>query len=148
MGRRRGIYTVGYEDLSLRQFIAKMRENDIQTVVDVRLNASSRRPGFSKRALEQALTRVGIGYLHERDLGNPPENREAFRSGPIEEGRVRMRARLSNGSAESLERLIQRAKTERVAVLCVERFDANCHRHVITEMAKERDPNLYVTSVW
>jgi uncharacterized protein (DUF488 family) len=146
--RRRGLYTVGYEDLRIEQFVAKLRELEIQTVIDVRLNASSRRPGYSRRALERVLSRVGIGYEHLRELGNPPENRAAFRNGSLEEGRRLMRARLANGGAESLQRLVRRGRNERVAVLCVERFDVSCHRQVIIEMAKELDPALYATAVW
>lgn len=109
MQRRAGIYTIGYEDLRIDQLVTKLRENEIETVVDVRLNASSRRPGFSKRGLTTALSAAGIGYLHERDLGNPPENRDAFRNGPVEEGRQHMKQRLENGSSEALGRLVDRA---------------------------------------
>jgi uncharacterized protein (DUF488 family) len=148
MKRSGGVYTIGYEDLRIEQFINKMRENEIDTVVDVRLTPSSRRAGFSKSCLAKALAAVGIGYVHERDLGNPADNRDAFRKGPLEEGRQRMRVRLENGSGEALQRLVERAKGERVAVLCVEVSDARCHRQVIVEMAREIEPELFATSIW
>jgi uncharacterized protein (DUF488 family) len=143
-----GLFTIGYEDLRIDQFVNKLRENCINTVVDVRLTASSRRPGFSKTALTSALAAAGVGYVHERDLGNPPSNRDAFRKGRVEEGRVLMKARLENGSADALRRLIDRAGHERVAVLCVEAFDAACHRQVIVEMAREADAKLRTASIW
>jgi uncharacterized protein (DUF488 family) len=143
-----GLYTIGYEDLRIDQLVNKLRENQIDTVVDVRLNASSRRPGFSKRALTSALSAAGIGYLHERDLGNPPETRDAFRNGPVEEGRRQMKQRLENGSSEALGRLVDRARRERVAVLCVEVADHRCHRQVIVEAAKEIEPGLFTTTIW
>ncbi len=148
MERTEGIYTIGYEDLRLDQFLNKLRENRIDTVVDVRLTPSSRRAGFSKGVLAKALDAADIGYIHERDLGNPPENRAAFRRGPLEEGRCRMKARLENGSAPALQRLVERATQERVAVLCVEMADARCHRQVIVEMAREIAPELFTTSIW
>ncbi|MHB1511257.1 MAG: DUF488 domain-containing protein [Acidimicrobiales bacterium] len=143
-----GLFTIGYEDLRIDQFVNKLRENHINTVVDVRLTASSRRPGFSKTALTSALAAAGVGYVHERDLGNPPSNRDAFRKGRVEEGRVLMKARLENGSADALRRLIDRAGHERVAVLCVEAFDATCHRQIIVEMAREIEPGLKTISIW
>lgn len=143
-----GLFTIGYEDLRIDQFVNKLRENAIDTVVDVRLTASSRRPGFSKTALTNALAAAGIGYVHERDLGNPPANRDAFRKGDLEEGRVLMRARLENGSAEALGRLVERAGHERVAVLCVEAVDARCHRQVIVEMAREAKPGMKTVGIW
>jgi uncharacterized protein (DUF488 family) len=148
MKRADGVYTIGYEDLRIDQFINKMRENQIEAVVDVRLTPSSRRAGFSKTPLAKALAVAGIEYVHERDLGNPPENRDAFRKGPLEEGRQRMRVRLENGSGEALRRLVARAKRERVAVLCVEVADQRCHRQVIVEMAREIEPELFTTSIW
>lgn len=143
-----GLFTIGYEDLRIDQFVNKLHENHIDTVVDVRLTASSRRPGFSKTALTKALAAAGIGYVHERDLGNPPSNRDPFRKGRLEEGRVLMRARLENGSADALRRLVERAALERVAVLCVEALDARCHRQVIVEKAREAEPGLKTVSIW
>ncbi len=148
MERSEGVYTVGYEDLRIDQLLRKLRENHIDTVVDVRLTPLSRRPGFSKGPLTKALAAAGIGYSHERELGNPPDNRDAFRKGPVDEGRQRMRERLQNGSGEALRRLVQLARHERVAVLCVELADLRCHRQVIVEMAREIDPELFTTSIW
>ena len=148
MKRSDGIYTIGYEDLRIDQFINKLREHGIEAVVDVRLTPSSRRPGFSKVSLAKTLAAASIEYVHERDLGNPPDNRAAFRKGPLEDGRQRMRLRLENGSGEALQRLVKRARQERVAVLCVEVTDVRCHRQVIVEMAREIEPELFTTSIW
>ena len=142
------MYTIGYEDLRIDEFLNKLREYKIDTVVDVRLIPSSRRPGFSKGPLTAALEAADIAYTHERDLGNPSDNREAFRKGPLEVGRTRMRKQLQIGAGETLRRLVVRGMTERVAVLCVEIDDAKCHRQVIVEMAREIEPSLSVTSIW
>jgi uncharacterized protein (DUF488 family) len=146
--RPTGVYTIGYEDLRIDQFLKKLVEHRIDTVVDVRLTPSSRRPGFSKGPLTAALAAAHIAYAHERDLGNPPDNREAFRKGPLEVGRSRMRKQLQNGAGEALQRLVKLAMTERVAVLCVEVEDARCHRQVILEMAREIKPGLFIASIW
>jgi uncharacterized protein (DUF488 family) len=143
-----GLYTVGYEGLRIDQLVRKLRDHTIDTVVDVRLTPSSRRPGFSKGPLSAVLSEVGIVYVHERDLGNPPDNREAFRSGSLPEGRRRMRELLDNGSRDALERLLDRGRHERVAVLCVEAADVHCHRQVIVEMIREVDPDVFTTSIW
>ena len=42
---------------------------------------NSRRPGFAKRALSEALAGAGIGYGHVRALGTPPEGRAAAKAG-------------------------------------------------------------------
>ncbi len=146
-GLPRTIYSVGYEGLTLEQFLKRLGDNHVTTLVDVRMTAASRRPGFSKRRLESALAGVGIAYVHERELGNPPENRENFRTGDRELGRMRMRARLENGSGAALLRVVELSKNESIAVLCVERFAVSCHRQVVTEMACEIEPTLSTVEI-
>jgi uncharacterized protein (DUF488 family) len=136
------IYSVGYEGLEVRSLVERLAQASVTLVVDVRLNPISRKPGFSKKSLGAELEAAGISYRHEASLGNPPENRNSFRSGGGEEGRRRMREILTNGSDSALRRLLQDATGNRVAVLCVERGPQHCHRQVITDMAQEIDPTI------
>ena len=141
------IYSVGYEGLTLAGLVERLAQSKVTALVDVRLTPASRRPGFSKSALAAALDAAGIDYIHEPDLGNPPDNRESFRSGDGEAGKARMRARMNNGSGPALRRLVDRAREGRVAVLCLERSPARCHRQVVTEMALELEPELEVVNL-
>lgn len=138
------IYSVGYEGFTAPALVERLVGNKIETLVDVRLNPSSRKPGFSRKSLTESLSNAGIAYVHEPDLGNPADNRDSFRKGDGQDGRLRMRARLENGSGPALLRLIDRAKAERVAVLCVERDRDRCHRQVITDMAQELAPEVQI----
>src|SRR5262245_34481372 len=122
--------------MTVRALVDSLVGAHVATLVDVRMTPASRRPGFSRKALTAALDGVGIEYRHEPSLGNPPDNRDSFRKGDGREGRLRMRERLSNGSEPALRRLIDLARTERVAVLCVERDRHRCHRQVITDVAQ------------
>jgi uncharacterized protein (DUF488 family) len=142
------VYGIGYEGLTLDQIVSRVAGAGIETLVDVRMTPSSRRPGFSKRPLAAALQEKGIAYVHEPDLGNPPENRATFRTNDPTPGRLGMRRRLENGSGPALQRLVDRTKNETVAILCVERFEENCHRQVILEMAKELDRELESFDIW
>lgn len=135
-----GLVSVGYEGFTAEALARRLADAGVSVLFDVRLTPASRKPGFSKNRLAAVLADVGIEYVHERDLGNPPDNRESFRRGDGEEGRARMRARLENGCGPALDRLVDRAQSERVAVLCVERERHRCHRQVITDMAQERSP--------
>lgn len=141
------IYSVGYEGMTIDGLVDRLRGSKVSVVVDVRLNATSRRPGFSRRQLSERLARAGIEYVHEKELGNPPDNRASFRNGDPTEGRERMRSILSNGAGKALERVVTLASTERIAVLCVEREQSRCHREVITEMVVERNPDIEILQV-
>lgn len=145
MGGR--IYSVGYEGFTLPGLVECLVGSKVTTLVDVRLNPISRKPGFSRKRLAEALQAAGIDYVHEKELGNPPDNRESFRTGDGHDGRTRMRAILSNGAGAALDRVVDLASENRIAVLCVERERHRCHRDVITEMATERDPSIEVIPV-
>jgi uncharacterized protein (DUF488 family) len=93
------------------------------------------------------MSDAGIEYVHERELGNPQDNRDAFRRGEGAVGRKRMRAILSNGSGPALDRLVDLARERRVAVMCVERDRLRCHRDVITEMVQEIEPAIEVVQI-
>ncbi|MGH9128115.1 MAG: DUF488 family protein [Acidimicrobiales bacterium] len=141
------VYSVGYEGFTLSGFTECMSQSRVGAVVDVRLNAVSRKPGFSKRRLAEALDAVGIAYVHEPSLGNPLENRGSFRDGDGESGRRRMREMLDNGSGEALARVLSLAREGRIALLCVERDQHRCHRSVITDALMALEPELEVLSV-
>jgi Protein of unknown function, DUF488 len=91
----------------------------------VRLTPVSRKPGLSKLRLADALAAVGIEYLHLPALGNPLDNRDAFRQGDPR-SQARFQGLLGTPHAQSaLAELGARAQEKRVALLCFER-DADC----------------------
>lgn len=142
MAQRR-IYSVGYEGLDVQSLVERLARARVRTLVDVRLNAVSRRKGFSKKPLAAALEEAGIRYLHDRRLGNPAENRESFLRGDGSAGRSTMRRRLEHESRGAVEELVARTAAEQcIAVLCVERDRSRCHRDVVTELARELDPEI------
>ncbi|HNV42612.1 MAG TPA: DUF488 family protein [Ornithinibacter sp.] len=129
-----GIVSVGYEGRTIDGFVADLQEAGVQTVADVRLNAISRKPGFSKTRLREALATAGIGYEHLRSLGNAKENRQPFWDGRVEEGRRVYRKALTGPSAAaSLDQLSDLARDHVVAVLCFEADTELCHRRVIID---------------
>jgi uncharacterized protein (DUF488 family) len=141
------IYSVGYEGRDVKALVERLAEARVSVLVDVRLNAVSRRPGFSRKELEAELAQAGIEYVHERDLGNPQDNRDAFRRGEGNAGRRRMRAILTGGPSSALRRLVEIAREDRVAVMCVERDHLRCHRDVVTTMVQEIEPRIEVVQI-
>ena len=143
----RPLFGVGYQGRDVGQLVAALLAARVETVVDVRLNPISRRPGFSKGPLSAALSDVGIGYVHERTLGNPPENRAAFASRDRARAHQALRARLTGEGAAAMERLVALTARQRVAVLCLERDRTECHRAVILERARGLDPRIAVRDI-
>ncbi len=138
------IITIGYEGRGLDEFISTLAVERVEVLVDVRLNAISRKPGFSKTALMSAAHAAGIEYVHEPLLGNPISNRDGYRAG-YKSARTLYRKRLANGSSAAVDRLVEISTERRVAVLCVERDHEICHRDELVKVARRRRPGLRVT---
>ena len=141
--RRRTIVSVGYEGRSIEDLVAVLTLNAVDIVVDVRLTPISRKRGFSKTALSAALSDASIEYRHEANLGNPKDNRDAFRRG-LRSARTRYLKHLANGATETLECVIDLTRSRRVALLCFERAHSECHRSCIIERVQNAHPGLTV----
>ena len=137
------IVSIGYEQRTVDELIDLLTANAVSALVDVRLNPISRKKGFSKKALAQALADAGIQYRHERELGNPKDNRDPFRQG-LESARQRYRSHLQNGAGPVYEQVVNLANTSRIALLCYERDHAQCHRSCILEAAQSDYPEMNV----
>jgi len=131
--------TIGYERSTLADFIATLRLANVETLVDVRERAQSRRPGFSKKALEIALQAAGIEYLHLRQLGDPKEGRDAARAGnmPLFQ---RVYHTVINGAEaqEALNQLERLAAKKQICLMCFERDQKDCHRKIVAEHLEKR----------
>ena len=77
--------TIGYEKATLPDVIARLKAAGVDTLIDVRAVAASRRAGFSKTLLSNSLAEAGIDYRHLRGLGTPKSGRQAARAGRIAE---------------------------------------------------------------
>jgi len=134
-----GLWSVGYEGRDIDSFVASLLDSRINVVADVRLTPISRKKGFSKTRLGQALGEAGIEYTHLRGLGNPKDNRAPFWDGRLDVGRARFRDVLRSEEAQAdLDRLAEHAQQSRVAVLCFEKDETRCHRKVVLETVRER----------
>ncbi len=137
---------IGYEGRSVEEVVDIASDAGIGLVVDVRLNPISRKPGLSKKRLSSYLAEAGISYTHVPSLGNPKDNRDAFRSGDPA-ARKRYEEILSNGSSSDVDHVMALASNQIVALLCYEHDVSECHRSAITEEMIRRDPSIQVTDL-
>ncbi|MEB0000847.1 DUF488 domain-containing protein [Cryobacterium sp. RTS3] len=138
-----GALGAGYEGKDIDGFIDGLASWGIDTLVDVRLNPISRKRGFSKNKLREALISRGISYRHEPALGNPKDNREGYSTVGTDLGnaaRARFAELLSTNEAElAMDQVAELASRVHVAVMCFEASELNCHRR---EVLKELDRRL------
>ena len=126
------LFTIGYEGVTMDEFLSALRDAGVQRVIDVRALPLSRRPGFSKTPLKNALAEVGIEYVHLRALGTPPEGRSAARAGQKERLESIYAAQLALPEAIVAAEEMKALAAERPsALLCFERDPGGCHRTLL-----------------
>ncbi len=131
---RRGmkLFTIGYEGTTVGEFLSALQNAGVERVIDIRAVPNSRRPGFSKTPLRNALAEAGIDYVHLRALGTPADGRAAARAGRqtdlerIYEGQLE----LPEAIAQSAQ-MIDLAEEKPSALLCYERDPGGCHRTLL-----------------
>jgi uncharacterized protein (DUF488 family) len=130
------IFTIGYEKATTGDFIAALTAAGVERVIDVRAVPNSRRPGFSKTPLRNALAEAGIDYVHLRALGTPADGRAAARAGRHEdlERIYAGQLELPEAMAESAQ-MLELAREKPSALLCYERDPAGCHRSLLLKSA-------------
>jgi uncharacterized protein (DUF488 family) len=128
------LYTIGYEGSSLPQFISTIWAHRVSTLIDIRDRAQSRKKGFSKSGLRDAVERQGIDYVHIRSLGDPKEGRVAARAGDFDRFRQIYFNVLSGSDAqEGLGKAVSLVSKGRACLMCYERDFLNCHRKIVSD---------------
>jgi uncharacterized protein (DUF488 family) len=128
------IFTIGYEGTTVGEFLAALQQAGVERVIDVRAVPNSRRPGFSKTPLRNALAEVGIDYVHLRALGTPADGRAAARAGRHEEleriyaGQLELPEAMAQGA-----QMVELSREKPSAVLCYERDPSGCHRTLLLD---------------
>lgn len=126
--KTRSLLTIGYEGRTPADLVKALTTARVDILLDVRERAQSRKPGFSKSALSETLSRAGVVYEHVPELGSPRALRLAGReSGDFRTFMKGYRKHL-DGQAEHLERVAQLVAKRRVCLLCFEREHSMCHR--------------------
>lgn len=129
------VFSIGYEGKSIEQFIATLKDNKVQQLIDVRELAFSRKNGFAKSALKKALNNNGIIYKHFPELGSPSQIRHRL----WQEGnydlffREYANALCREDSQIALVDLEGLAHVRRTVIMCFEHDVEKCHRRIIKE---------------
>jgi uncharacterized protein (DUF488 family) len=124
------IYTIGYEGASIEDFISILKTHRITSLLDVREIPLSRRKGFSKKALAQALESSGIEYRHERGLGSPKDIRDELHKDKNYSKFFFLFEKYLETQQELLQALGEKLDGN-IVLMCYERDPNTCHRRVV-----------------
>lgn len=122
------VYTVGYEGLELEVFLRQLRRAGIKVLVDVRDLPLSRKRGFSKTALAEALDKAGMSYLHVRSLGCPKAIRDQYRADGDWKTYTAAFLKYLRKQSQAVRELADLCESQAAALLCYEADAGLCHR--------------------
>ncbi|MEO8956548.1 MAG: DUF488 domain-containing protein [Ktedonobacteraceae bacterium] len=121
------IYTIGYGNRSMQEFIRLLKQYGISYLIDIRSRPYSRfNPEFSKETLAMRLKQSGVRYVFMGDtLGGRPDDSTCYIDGQVDYTQVRVKPFYQQG--------IERIRTAwekqlRVALMCSEAKPYECHR--------------------
>ncbi|MBA4387433.1 MAG: hypothetical protein C0404_05590 [Verrucomicrobia bacterium] len=124
-------WTAGYEQTTPDRFLNALSRTGIEIVVDVRKTPLSRKKGFSKNQLREALSKSGIHYVHVESLGAPKEIRDRLHDGGSWWEYVKSYEKLLQSRHAEVLDLVELASSQRACLLCFERDASACHRSLV-----------------
>jgi len=74
------LFSIGYEGISIDEYLNKLIINRIKILCDVRKNPLSRKYGFSKSQLSELVGKFGITYIHIPELGINSDDRKKLKT--------------------------------------------------------------------
>ncbi len=129
------LFTIGYEGVSLEQYLNKLIVNDVKVLCDVRKNPISMKFGFSKNQLIKACQGVGIEYKHIPEVGIENNKRQELNTQADYDKlfvyyKDYILSKEIDKQKEILELLINK---RRIALTCFEADICQCHRKHLAE---------------
>lgn len=142
------IYTIGFTQKSAEKFFGLLINNNIDLIIDVRLNNTSQLAGFAKFPdIQFFLKTIGsIDYIHDIIFAPTDDLLKAYKRKNIS-----WREYEYNFEKIMLERNIRKHIQERysqfsnqnICLLCSEPTEKQCHRRLVAECFKE----IFMTNI-
>ena len=129
------LYTLGYEGISLEEYLNRLILNDIKVLIDVRSNPLSMKYGFSKSQLQRFCHNSGIEYLHFPEVGITSDKRsELYTQSDYENLFIDYCNNNLPKTVATQNRIFDILKQkERVALTCFEANINRCHRKYLAD---------------
>lgn len=133
------LLTLGYEGKSIEAYLNQLVEQNVDILCDVRRNPFSRKYGFSKRRLQQAVEGVGIVYRHFAGLGIPSAKRKELNTQADYDRLFDYYEQeiLPNCGSDLEDIMAFLENGKRVALTCFELHSQQCHRSRVAKALTE-----------
>jgi uncharacterized protein (DUF488 family) len=132
------LFSIGHSNHSEEKFLDLLKRHEIEVLVDVRSQPSSRyNPQFNSGPLKALVEAAGLRYLFMGDqLGGRPEG-----DGLLDDEGHALYHKMAESPAflAGIARLARGVRDYRCAIMCSEEDPAVCHRYLlVTRVMRER----------
>ncbi len=129
------LFTIGYEGISLEEYLTRLLKNSVKILVDVRNNPLSMKFGFSKSLLKRYCESLGIQYMHFPEVGIQSDQRQELNC-QLDYDKLFATYKINNLSKtqttqNTILSLLKQHK--RIALTCFEADICQCHRKHLSE---------------
>ncbi len=134
-GNRTVLFTIGYEGISLEEYLVRLLKNDVKVLVDVRNNPLSMKYGFSKSQLKKYCSSLGIEYVHIPEVGIQSDQRRELNTQSDYDKLFAdyRKSNLTKTTPYQNEILKLLKQHKRIALTCFEANICQCHRKHLAE---------------
>jgi len=139
------LFTIGYEGISLEEYLVRLLKNDVKVLVDVRNNPLSMKYGFSKNQLKKYCESLGIQYAHFPDVGIQREQRQGLNlQNDYDKLFSIYRKNNLRKTVETQTKILNLLKQhKRIALTCFEANILQCHRKHLAEAIEKSSTFFY-----
>ncbi len=129
------LFTIGYEGISLEEYLNRLIKNGVKVLVDVRNNPLSMKFGFSKTQLKNFCASLDIEYLHIPQVGIQSEQRQELNSQADYDKLfdIYKKSNLKKTTSYQEQILALLKQKKRIALTCFEANICQCHRKHLAE---------------
>jgi uncharacterized protein (DUF488 family) len=139
------LFTIGYEGISLEEYLNRLVKNNVKLLVDVRQNPLSMKFGFSKTLLKRYCESLDILYVHFPEVGIDSKKRKDLKTQNDYDILFSdyKKENLSQTTNTQLKILNLLKKHQRIALTCFEANICQCHRKPLAESIKSLNEFSY-----
>lgn len=141
------LYTIGFTQKTAEKFFELLKENNVKTVLDIRLNNTSQLSGFAKFPdLQYFLKKIcDIEYIHDTNFSPTESTLKRFKGKEIDWNDYVKEFTQTMNSREIENYIVENyTNYDDICLLCSEPTAEKCHRRLIAEIFQSRYANLEV----
>ena len=139
------LYTIGFTKKNAEIFFSLLRDNNIKTLIDVRLNNVSQLAGFTKKNdLEYFLKEIcDITYLHKPDFAPTKDILDGYKKKEIS-WQIYEEKYLDLLDQRQVSKKVKLDELDMSCLLCSESNSDHCHRRLLAEYLKDVKSNVTI----